>query len=159
MKISKESWVIFTLGIADLTTTLLWVHHHGAEEANPLFAHYLDMGSLCFSLMKIIMLAAPIFLLEWARRRRPRFTIFASRFAIAAYLVMYGVGYVRLNGLPGQHVAQVEAADMVDLGPSPAIVAPEMTPEIRDMRMKYRAFYSKQARHKFGDLTQMMVAY
>jgi hypothetical protein len=97
MKISKESWVIITLGIADLVSTLVWVDHHGAREANPLFAHYLEMGPLWFSLMKGVLLACPILILEWARQRRPRFTRYASRFAIAAYLGMYGVGFYRLN--------------------------------------------------------------
>jgi hypothetical protein len=156
MKISKESWVIFSLGIADLTTTLLWVQKHGAEEANPLFAHYLDMGSFWFSVMKIVMLAAPIFLLEWARRSRPRFTTYASRFAIAAYLVMYGVGYVRLNGLPALHVSPTEVA-AADYGPPPVPVL--MAPEIRQMHIHYRAFYSKQARTSAGDLMHTMVAY
>lgn len=98
MRISKESVVIAVIGLADLGTTLLWVHQHGAQEANPVFAHYLSMGMAYFALMKIICLAAPIFLLEWARVRRPRFTQIASRFAICAYVVMYGIGFVRLNG-------------------------------------------------------------
>jgi hypothetical protein len=97
MKISKESWVIVTLGVADLVSTLVWVDHHGAREANPLFARYLEMGPLWFSLMKGVLIACPILILEWARQRRPRFTRYASRFAIAAYLGMYGVGFYRLN--------------------------------------------------------------
>lgn len=97
MKLSRESLIIFIIGLADLATTLAWVKMHGAEEANPVFAHYLAMGPLMFALMKLIMLAAPIFLLEWARRHRPVFTVRAARFTIAAYLVLYGVGFVKLN--------------------------------------------------------------
>lgn len=96
--ISRESIAIAMIGIADLATTLMWVHQHGAREANPVFAHYLAMGPVWFSLMKLVCLAAPIFLLEWARRRRPKFTLWASRFAITAYVMLYGIGFVRLNG-------------------------------------------------------------
>jgi hypothetical protein len=107
MKISKESWVILAIGFADLISTLVWVGRHGAGEANPLFAHYLSMGPLWFSLMKVVLLAGPIFILEWAKHRRPRFTRYASRFAIAAYLVMYGVGFYRLNHDPARQQAQL----------------------------------------------------
>jgi hypothetical protein len=97
MKILRESWIIACIGIADLVTTLIWVHHHGAQEANPLFAHYLAMGSVWFAVMKLVLLAGPIFLLEWASRHRPLFTRRASQFAICAYLVLYGVGVAKLN--------------------------------------------------------------
>jgi hypothetical protein len=97
IKLSRESLIIFVIGIADLATTLIWVNTHGAQEANPVFAHYLAMGPVVFSLMKLVMLAAPIFLLEWARRHSPVFTRRAARFAIAAYVGLYGVGFVKLN--------------------------------------------------------------
>jgi hypothetical protein len=97
MRILRESWIIACIGIADLVTTLIWVHNHGAKEANPLFAHYLAMGSVWFAVMKLVLLAGPIFLLEWASRHRPVFTRRASQFAIAAYVVMYGVGVAKLN--------------------------------------------------------------
>jgi hypothetical protein len=98
MKLSRESLIIFVIGIADLITTLVWVQSSGAREANPVFAHYLNMGPIMFSLMKLVMLAAPIFLLEWAWRHRPVFTMRAARFAICAYLLLYGVGFLKLNG-------------------------------------------------------------
>lgn len=97
MRLSRESMIIFTIGIADLATTLMWVHNHGAQEANPIFSRYLAMGPLVFSLMKLVMLCAPIFLLEWARRTRPVFTRNAARFAIAAYLGLYCIGFAKLN--------------------------------------------------------------
>src|SRR5262249_16736452 len=59
--------------------------------------HYLELGPVWFALMKIVMLACPVFLLEWAMRRRPRFTRYASRFAVGAYLLMYVVGVAKLN--------------------------------------------------------------
>jgi hypothetical protein len=97
MKIAKESIVIAVIGIADLVTTVTWVSYHGAQEANPVFAHYLSMGLGWFALMKLVLLVAPIYLLEWARRRRPKFTLNASRFAIGAYCGLYIIGVAHLN--------------------------------------------------------------
>ena len=97
MKIARESLWIAAIGIADLITTLIWVHYHGAQEGNPVFAHYLRMGIVWFALMKILLLAGPIYLLEWARRRRPRFTLNASRVGIGAYCGMYALGFLHLN--------------------------------------------------------------
>jgi len=97
MKLSKESVLLICIGVLDLVSTLIWVNHHGAQEANPIFRTYLELGPMWFALMKIVMLAAPIYLLEWAGRRRPEFTRFASRFAVGAYLLMYVVGVAKLN--------------------------------------------------------------
>lgn len=92
-----ESILLFVIGLADLFTTLNWVNNQGAQEANPIFRFYLSMGPIWFSAMKLICLIAPIFLLEWAARRRPCFTRWASRCAILCYMGMYTVGVLRLN--------------------------------------------------------------
>ena len=119
MRLSRESWIIFGIGIADLVTTLIWVYSHGAREANPVFAHYLAMGPVPFALMKLVMLAAPIFLLEWAWLQRPRFTMRAARFTICAYLLLYGVGFVKLNAKtfatepPLHDIALVDSAAVI----------------------------------------------
>jgi hypothetical protein len=97
MRISKESITIGLVGLADLITTIYWVQYKGADEANPLFAFFLSMGIGCFTVMKLIMLACPIYVLEYARMRCPDFTRRASRCAIAAYLSLYLVGVVNIN--------------------------------------------------------------
>src|SRR5437764_153463 len=97
MKIAKETWVIMAIGLADLATTILFIQHHGAEEANPLFKHYWKMGLAVFIGAKVALLVGPLSILEWARQHRPQFVSWALRAGIAAYLVMYGVGYVRLS--------------------------------------------------------------
>lgn len=96
-RIAPESWIILFVGMLDLVTTLVWIGRHGAREANPIFQRYLEGGVAGFVLAKLACLLAPIFILEFARRRRPQFTLWASRFAIAAYLLFYAVGVVRLN--------------------------------------------------------------
>lgn len=109
ISLARESLVIAVIGLCDLLTTLLWVRSHGAQEANPFFAHYLAMGSIWFILMKFVMLACPIFLLEWARMKSPHFTRRASRFAIGAYVGLYVIGFVRLNpAMFRPHAAEAE---------------------------------------------------
>lgn len=97
MKIARESWVIAAIGIADLITTIIFIRHHGAQEANPLFRLYWEMGLFAFIAAKMACLLGPIVVLEWARKRNPLFVSRALRGAIAAYLIFYGVGFVRLN--------------------------------------------------------------
>ncbi|HEV2474265.1 MAG TPA: DUF5658 family protein [Chthonomonadales bacterium] len=100
MRISRESWIIAAIGAADLVSTILFIRHHGAQEANPVFRHYWSMGILAFVAAKTICVVGPLFVLEWARKRSPRFVSMALRGAIAGYLILYGVGFVRLNGAP-----------------------------------------------------------
>ena len=66
-------------------------------EANPLFRHYWEMGLPHFIAAKIALLAAPLLVLEWARRQKPKLVARALRCAIAGYVLMYGVGVARLN--------------------------------------------------------------
>jgi hypothetical protein len=98
MKIAKESWIIAAIGVADLVTTIVFIRHHGAQEANPLFRHYWEMGVWAFIVAKMVCLLGPLMVLEWARRRNPRFVAGALRTAIVGYLGFYFVGYMQLNG-------------------------------------------------------------
>jgi hypothetical protein len=100
MKIAKETWIILAIGLADLATTIIFIQQHGAQEANPLFKRYWEMGLAAFVAAKFALLVGPLYVLEWARPRNPRFVSWALRSAIVAYLMMYGVGYVRLNHRP-----------------------------------------------------------
>ena len=109
MKIARETWIIMAIGLADLATTILFIRHHGAEEANPLFKRYWEMGLSVFVLAKIVLLVGPLTVLEWARHRRPQFVSWALRSAIVAYVVMYGVGFARLNTVPRPEVEITDA--------------------------------------------------
>lgn len=102
MKIARESWIIAAIGVADLITTVLFIRHHGAEEANPLFRHFLEMGLPAFILAKLACVVGPLCILEWARKRRGQFVTLASRSVIAAYLVLYCLGVSQLNGPEAQ---------------------------------------------------------
>ncbi|HLK56614.1 MAG TPA: DUF5658 family protein [Chthonomonadaceae bacterium] len=106
MKIAKESWVIMAIGLADLITTIIFIQNHGAEEANPLFRRYWEMGLMAFIFAKLALLVGPLWVLEWARKRNPAFVSWALRSAIAGYLIMYGIGFIRLNS-PAAHADEM----------------------------------------------------
>ncbi|HZT44444.1 MAG TPA: DUF5658 family protein [Chthonomonadaceae bacterium] len=119
MKLAKETWIIAAIALADLVTTIIFIQHHGAEEANPVFSHYWNMGVWPFILAKCICVIAPLFILEWARRRNPRFVSWALRGAIIGYIGLYGVGFMKLNATPAR--AEVtRSPEQAGLGPSPA---------------------------------------
>lgn len=112
MKIAKESLIIAVLGTIDLITTIVFIRHHGAEEANPIFRFFWNIGLPMFILAKIMLTACPLLVLEWARKRNPRFVMFGMRSAIAGYVFMYGLGFLHLNG-PGADEREVMAAAQV----------------------------------------------
>ena len=97
MRVLRESWIILAIGMLDLTTTLIWVAQRGAQEANPIFRYYLELGPLWFIAMKFVCLLCPILIFEWARKHRPKVVLYGARFAIAGYLLLYLVGIARLN--------------------------------------------------------------
>ena len=100
MKIAKETWIIAVLGTIDLITTIVFIQHHGAEEANPIFRFFWHIGIPAFIAAKILLTGCPLLVLEWARKRNPRFVQMGMRTAITGYVAMYGFGFMHLNG-PG----------------------------------------------------------
>ncbi len=111
VKIAKETLIIAVLGTIDLITTIVFIQHHGAEEANPIFRVFWNIGLPAFIAAKILLTGCPLLVLEWARKRNPRFVQVGMRSAIAGYLMMYGFGYVHLNG-PGADERDVMAAQI-----------------------------------------------
>lgn len=120
MSLSRASLVIAGIGIADLVSTLLLRSNFGAAEANPLFRWYLEWGVGWFVVTKLTLVAAPIFLLEYARARKPRFTVNAMRLVVAAYVMLYVVGVARLNtARPRGGMASYAAASSPEATPRP----------------------------------------
>jgi hypothetical protein len=143
MKIAKETWIILAIGLADLGTTILFIQHHGAEEANPIFRRYWEMGLAVFVCAKVALLLGPLYVLEWARLRNPHFVSWALRSAIVAYVLMYGVGYYRLNTHPREEAAY---ADLVAPAlPMPQRLAGRMRPAYRSIRHALPAPRSESA--------------
>ncbi len=102
VRIARETWILAAIGLVDLFATITFIRNGDAQEANPLFQRYWNMGVLPFILAKVTLMGAPLCILEWARRRRPRLVTLALRGTIVAYLTFYGIGLFQLNGPAAQ---------------------------------------------------------
>ncbi|HZO91445.1 MAG TPA: DUF5658 family protein [Chthonomonadaceae bacterium] len=154
MRISRESWIIAAIGLADLVTTIIFINRHGAQEANPLFRHVWAMGPAAFVLAKVACIVGPLCVLEWARRHRPRFVRWASQAVIVAYLMLYGIGYMQLNG-PAAQAAEI-GHSAVHSYPSPFLLI--MRARMRHLSMPYWQVRSDQWRRMHPGIPPMMPA-
>ncbi|HZT44252.1 MAG TPA: DUF5658 family protein [Chthonomonadaceae bacterium] len=121
-KIAWETWIIAAIALADLVTTIIFIQNHGAQEANPVFRRYWDMGLGAFVLAKSICVVGPLFILEWARRRKPLLVTWALRVAIVGYLGLYGMGLLRLNDV--SYDALMRDASPMIVNASPMLPSP-----------------------------------
>jgi hypothetical protein len=97
MRVTRESMLLAAICIADLTTTIWFVNGMGAQEANPMMRFYLDRGVAPFVAAKLLLFVGPLAVLEWARRRHPRFVRTMLRLGIALYVGFYGMVVWRIN--------------------------------------------------------------
>lgn len=87
--LSIENVLLFWVCIADMLTTLYWVHKGIAVEANPIFAIWLAKGDGAFVCMKLISFMPLIAVSTYYKRSRPRLITNAMRFTIAVYISAY----------------------------------------------------------------------
>jgi uncharacterized protein YqgC (DUF456 family) len=113
MRLARETWVLVTICIADLVTTIYFVEKMGGSEGNPLMDFYLKLGIPAFVLAKMLLLVSPLVILEFARRHRPQFTQRAMQVAVALYLGLYGVVVFRLNG--SEQISPMMAAQIENI--------------------------------------------
>ncbi|MER3402581.1 MAG: hypothetical protein C4337_04625 [Armatimonadota bacterium] len=103
--LSNESWAIILICLADLLITLVLIDKGLAAEGNPLMQFYLRHGVWAFVLVKSVMVAAPVVIIEWGLRRRPRTVMALARLGIAGYLGIYTLMFLTIN-VPTMRVAQ-----------------------------------------------------
>jgi hypothetical protein len=90
MRLARETWLLLTIGLVDLASTLYLIHRGLAREANPVMAWYLvHFGWWAFCAAKTTMLVCPLVILEWARRIKPYLGLWALRIALVGYLFVY----------------------------------------------------------------------
>jgi hypothetical protein len=93
-----ETTLLALIGCLDLVTTMFLISSGQAWEANPLMAPLLrSHGPGGLILGKVFLLAGPLVIAEAARKRNPAFVRTALRVGIALYLVLYFIGFTRLN--------------------------------------------------------------
>ncbi len=79
---------LLIVGMGDLVSSLAWLHA-GYGEGNPLFSWLVRTGgSMAFAVGKLVFLAGPIAMLEYARRFRPRTAEYGTWLATLLYLML-----------------------------------------------------------------------
>ena len=87
--LSPENIALFVVCIADLVSTLYFVHQGMAVEDNPVYRDFLSRGDGVFVGMKLLSFMPLIAVSTYYRRRRPRLIVGAMRFTVAVYVLMY----------------------------------------------------------------------
>jgi hypothetical protein len=92
-----ESWAIVLVCLADLFTTIALLTRGLAEEGNPIMRYYLEYGLLPFALAKLVLVIAPVVIIEWGRRHRPRTVKMLARAGVLVYLALYAGMFFTIN--------------------------------------------------------------
>lgn len=96
-EVRLSTLALVTIGMFDLVTTLMWLHL-GFGEGNPAFAAIAqNWGSVGLALAKLLFLAAPIALLEYARQRRPVSAELGTWVAAGLYGFLYASHLIQLG--------------------------------------------------------------
>lgn len=85
----REAMILALVCAIDMLTTLWWVTHGIASEANPILAWTLQHHPLLFVLFKCATFLVPLFLVTRLGRERPEFTRCALSIACIAYITIY----------------------------------------------------------------------
>jgi hypothetical protein len=86
-----ESVVFAVICLADMFSTLHWVHQGTASEENPWLASYLQQGDMQFIAIKLLSFVPMLCFAAWYRMQQPKFIAVALRIGIAAYVLIYVV--------------------------------------------------------------------
>src|SRR4051812_43043373 len=88
-RVRLSTLCLLIVGMSDLVTSLMWLNA-GYGEGNPLFAWLASHGSIPFACGKIIFLAGPIGIIEYARKTHPRTAEIGTWVATCLYLFLLG---------------------------------------------------------------------
>lgn len=90
--------LLFAIGLADLVTTLFWLHTGRAIEVNPLMAAVLNTSLALFVAVKLATLISYVAVMEWYRRfRSPAFARLVGNITVASYSAIYAVSFLCVN--------------------------------------------------------------
>jgi len=95
--ISGEAIVLALICFADLISTVILIENHGAVEANPMMAFYLQWGIVPFCIAKLFFVIPPIALAEWYRKYNDRLMRATLRWVSVAYIAIYVVATLQNN--------------------------------------------------------------
>ena len=97
LSITRESQIIALICLADLAATLVLLSHCNVREGNPVMGFYLQWGVCAFVAAKLGLLFFPILVAAWCAQFQPVFTKKMLRFAIVAYVGLYGLLFLHHN--------------------------------------------------------------
>jgi hypothetical protein len=89
---------LVTLGLFDLVTTIMLMGR-GFGEGNPIFSRLLQYGPWAFVLGKVLFLAGPVLIIEFARKSHPKTAEQATWLAFCAYAFLYVMQLFRIRGM------------------------------------------------------------
>jgi len=95
-KIHLSTILLFTIGVIDLISTIMFLEL-GGNEGNPIFRNLLNHGVPVFALGKLVFLAGPIAILEFARRKAPHSAEAGTWIAFGFYALLWGTQLLRLG--------------------------------------------------------------
>lgn len=97
LSITRESQIIALICLADLAATLVLLSRCNVREGNPVMGFYLQWGVCAFVAAKLGLLFLPILVAAWCAQFQPVFTKKMLRFAIVAYIALYGLLFLHHN--------------------------------------------------------------
>jgi len=90
--------LLLIIGLADLSTTLYWLHAGCAIEVNPIMAAVLQTSLVLFIGLKLTTLAAYVTVMEWYRRHRSAIIArYVGNFTVFAYTAIYIISFYCVN--------------------------------------------------------------
>ncbi len=95
-EVKTSTMCLAGIGLADLVITVLLLRM-GMAEGNPLFGRLLIFGPWAFVLGKVLFLAGPILILEYARRTHPESAEQATWIAFVAYAFLLCLQFIRIG--------------------------------------------------------------
>jgi len=86
-----EGAALFVICMADMLSTLYWVHRNQATEANPWMAHWLANGDWAFCAVKMMSFLPLLAVAAYLRPRRPRLIAISMRGTLVLYILTYSL--------------------------------------------------------------------
>ena len=92
--VAWDSLALVALCLADMLSTLYWVHSGVARESNPMLAECLRRGYGVFCAQKLASFLPLILFCAYYRSRRPRLIAIALRGTLILYILFYTIAVV-----------------------------------------------------------------
>lgn len=90
-----DSVLFAAICVLDMCTTIYWVEHGVATEANPLLQFWLQKSVFLFGVAKVASFLPLLMIAAYYRLSKPTFIAYALRTAIVAYVAIYLIAVLK----------------------------------------------------------------